>query len=124
MSKWRYFVTEDDQFSRTGRSIKKAQELKVRFTQLESELKEFANSWMQLGHEGLHSHGRAFQIDEESLTVRNPTQSLAVILTVPWEHFDAEKIKHLFGDFQQTRDALTEAEKELRALGVSLAPEF
>jgi hypothetical protein len=43
------------------------------------------------------------------------------VANVPWAHLDSEKVKHLFGDIQQTRDELAEKEKELRRLGINLS---
>jgi hypothetical protein len=47
-----------------------------------------------------------------------------VICTIPWKHLDAERVKVLLIDVQRSREQLSEAEKELRALGVSLNPDF
>jgi hypothetical protein len=83
---------------------------------LEDELKEFAVSWAQLGK--TYSSSWSFQIGEKELEVVNPSQK-CVILTVPWAHFDAEKIKRLVGDIQLAKDTIVESEKGLRALGIS-----
>jgi hypothetical protein len=116
--KWRYFVTDDDLMLKTGKMVYKAKELRDRLTKLGDELKEFSSSWKELGQQSSDWRGRSFQIGENSLRILNPSRNMCEIATVPWAHFDVEKVKHLFGDIQQTKDALDEVEAKLSALGI------
>jgi hypothetical protein len=112
-------VTEDEERARKYQQIEEAQRLKDHLNVLEKELEKFVKSWMALGHEA--SRGWMFQIDENGLKMLNPSQDMYEVANVPWEHLDSGKVKHLFGDIQQTRDELAEAKKGLRSLGISLS---
>jgi len=118
MSTWRYFVTEDELDAKTGQMVRKAKELRERLTKLDDELKEFARSWNDLSKTSSGINSRAFRIGDKELTVINTSRSMETIATVPWKHFDAEAIKRLLRDIQQTSEELSEAESGLRALGI------
>lgn len=115
-------MTDEQLKAKKWDMVEERNTLKSRLVLLESELKKFAISWMGLGNT-CSSSSWSFEIDKIELQVVNPSQS-CTILTVPWAHFDAETIKRLLGDIQQTKDALAEAEKGLHALGISTTQEF
>ena len=115
-------MSEDDLLLKTGKMIKEGRELKERLGGLRNELNHFAASWKKLGSECSGSSTWSYRVGKDSLEVLNPSQSLAVIATIPWKHLDAEAAKRLFGDIQTTGEALAEIEGQLRAFGVSLTP--
>ena len=112
-------MSDEEERAKKFQQIEEAQKLKSLLDELEKELKRFVKSWLVLGHEA--SSGWRFQIDENDLKMLNPSQNMREVANVPWAHLDSEKVKHLFGDIQQTRDELAEKEKELRRLGINLS---
>ena len=118
MSTGRYFVTQDELDAKTGQMVRKAKGLRERLAKLDDELREFSQSWNELSRTCAGTNSRAFRINETELTVLNTSRAMEPIATVPWRHFEAEAIKRLVGDIQQTSEELSEAERGLRALGI------
>jgi sugar-specific transcriptional regulator TrmB len=121
MSTAGYFLTDEQLKAKKWDMQEEAKELKSRLASLEHELSKFTSSWTQAGKTCTSSW--SYQIGEKALEVVNPSQK-CTILTVPWVHFDAETIKRLLADIQTTKDAIVEANRGLRALGINPAPYF
>ncbi len=119
MATARYFMTEEQLKAKNWDMLQEAKSLKGRRAALENEWKRFSSAWRVLGHTSIDS--MSLRVDDKSLTVLNPSQSMVVVDTIPWPQLDIEAAKRLCIDLEETRVSLMELERQLRDLGVSLA---
>jgi len=112
------YFTENELLIKTGRMVQEAQALKSRKVALEDEWGKFTASWRALGRADT---GFRVQFDGNSVNVLNPSQGVCVVGTALQAHFDLEAIKRLYSDLEETKAKLSVTEKQLRALGISLA---
>lgn len=112
-----YFVTEKDEAARNWEMFQEARALKAHLATMEDTARKLFASWGAVARQAL---SRRFLIEESYLRFANADRSHGDIDAVPWEHFDAEKLKRLLADIQETRVALEQKSQALKAHGLDL----